>query len=411
MQMLHTVLKRGGLVWDREQVPAALFPPRLARVQEAIAAAGHAAWLVYGDALRHGDLSYLTHYLPRAQNALLVVPRPGAPVLLVPGGLRGLPAARELTWIEDVRPLSRLPRDLASLAAEQGWEQGTVGLVSVDDLLAAGEWDQIAAALPEVRWQSLGLAGADDTIVARLRAAKGPAELALLRRAAAIVADGLAAAAATLRPGLTERELLASVDHRMRYGAAEDVRLLIASGPRASVSLRPADDRVLQAGDVVLLHLAAQYQRYWAEGGQTFVLGAADAELRRLARTAATAVEAMVGPLRGGAQAGSAAEAALTVLHRAPSAAAAPPATPDGSAGNSSLSYGLGHGIGLDLEEPPYLRPGEAAALADGAVLALHVVLHGSGGHGALATRSAVVGRDGALPLASEGDTLLELRA
>src|SRR5581483_10137821 len=86
MQTLHTVLKRGGLVWVQEDVPAALFPPRLALVQEAIAAHGHDAWLVYGDAYRYGDLAYLSHFLPRVRGALLLVPRSGAPTLLVTCG-------------------------------------------------------------------------------------------------------------------------------------------------------------------------------------------------------------------------------------------------------------------------------------------------------------------------------------
>src|SRR5581483_7372807 len=115
MQTLHTVLKRGGLVWVQDDVPPALFPPRLALVQEAIAAHGHDAWLVYGDAYRYGDLAYLSHFLPRVRGALLLVPRSGAPTLLVACGSRDIPAAKTLTWIDDVRPFTRLPGEAAKL--------------------------------------------------------------------------------------------------------------------------------------------------------------------------------------------------------------------------------------------------------------------------------------------------------
>ena len=388
MQTLHTVLKRGALVWVRDDVPAALFPPRLARVQAAIEAAGHDAWLVYGDALRYGDLAYLTHFLPRVRGAAVLVPRTGQPTLLVAVGSRDIPAAKTLTWVEDVRPFTRLPGEVAKLVRERGLEQAHIGLVDVEEQLAITEWDQIRALLPDVRWDA-----ADGTI-ARLRAAKEPAEETVLRRVAGIVQDGLDAAARALRPGLSERELLAEVDRRMRYDAAEDVRCLIASGPRASMSLRPPDDRVLEAGDVVLLHLAAEYQRYWAEGGQTFVLGTADADTQALADAARGAVQAMAAGAGPGAVAGAVADAGLASLGDAQ-----PLLSPQHGA--MSASYGLGHGVGLDVEEPPYVRPGEASPLVDGAVLALHVVLHGRDGHGALATQMVVVGPDGAAPLAA----------
>jgi Xaa-Pro dipeptidase len=386
MQTLHTVLKRGGLVWVQDDVPAALFPPRLVRVQKAIRAAGHDAWLVYGDAYRYGDVAYLTHFLPRVRGVLLLVPSAGEPTLLVAVGSRDIPAAKTLTCIDDVRPYTRLPGEAVKLIRERGLADKRLGLVGVEELLAVGDWDQIRAALPDVRWVPAGDA------LARMRATKDPTELSVLRRAASIVQDALHVAGEALRPGLSERELLAVVDREMRRGAAEDARCLIASGPRASTSLRPPDDRVLEQGDVILLHLAAEYQRYWAESGQTFVLGAADADTRTLVEAAERAVEAMVRAARPGEAAAALNDAAHTVL-----ADVHPLLSTQHSA--LSTSYGLAHGIGLDVEEPPAVRPGEAVPLAAGNVLALHVVLHGRDGPGALAEQTIVLDADGARPL------------
>src|SRR5262249_11216520 len=142
-------------------------------------------------------------------------------------------------------------------------------------------------------------------------------EVAAVARAAAICRAGLDRAALELRPGLAERKLLAEVDRELRYGGAEDARLLIASGPRASRALRPADDRALAAGDTVLLYLAAEYQRCWAEAGQTFVAGTADAETRELAAAAGAAVAAMLAAASTGATAGAVADAALAVIREA----------------------------------------------------------------------------------------------
>ena len=407
MRTMHTVLKRGGLVWVRDVVPAEMFPPRLARVQKAIAAAGHDAWLVYGDAYSYGDLAYLTHFLPRVRGAVVLVPREGGPALLVAVGSRDIPAAKTLTWVDDVRPFTRLPGEVDKLIREHGLERARIGLVNVEEQLAVDDWEAIRALLPDVAWQST-----DGTLVA-LRAAKDADELAVMRHTSTLVREGLAAAADALRPGGSERAVLAAVDRRLRYGAVEDARVLIASGPRVSSSLRPPDHRVLEAGDVVLLHVAAEYQRYWAEAGQTFVLGTADEATRRLAASAEQALIAMTGALHPGAPAGAAADAALASLEAGAGAASGP--TTPGAANRAptalSTSYGLGHGIGLDIEEPPYLQPGETTALVEGAVLVLHVVLHGGGRGGALATRTVVVEAGGAKPLVDDLAPLVELPA
>ncbi len=411
MRTMHTVLKHGGLVWLRDVVPPEMFPPRVAQVQAMIAAAGHDAWLVYGDAERYGDLAYLTHFLPRVRGAVVLVPRAGAPTLLVAVGTRDVPAAKTLTWVHDVRPFTLLPGEVVKLVRERGLERARIGLVGIDRL-PIGDWAQIQALLPDATLtpasqtmvtegtaqvdglpvatpaspSGRGAGGVGLSPLAALRAAKEPAEIAVMRHTASLVGDGLAAAATALQPGATERDVLAAVDRRLRYGAAEDVRLLVASGPRASLGLRPADDRRLGAGEVVLLHVAVEYQRYWAEAGQTFVLGAADAPTRALVERAERAVAAMADSARPGAPAAVVAGAARLGAPSDPAAALA-------------ASYGLGHGIGLDLEESPYLRPDDPTPLVEGAVLALHVVLHGEVGAGALATRLVLVGPRGVEPL------------
>jgi Xaa-Pro dipeptidase len=390
MQTLHSVLKRGGLVWVQEDVPPALFPPRLALVQQAIRDAGHDAWLVYGDAYRYGDIAFLGHFLPRVRGALLLVPAVGEPTLLVAVGSRDIPAAKSLTCTDDVRPYTRLPGEAIKLIRERDLADKRIGLLGVEELLAIGDWEQITAALPEARWEAAG------DMLARLRAAKDPTELSVLRHTATMVRDALGAAADAIRPGCTERELLAVVDRELRRARAEDVRCLIASGPRASLSLRPPDDRPLARGDVVLLHLAAEYQRYWAEDGRTFVLGAADDELRALADQAARVVQAMGDMARPGESAGKLADAAGVALAEADARGLI-----DARHTAGPMTYGLGHGIGLDVEEAPFIRPGSSDRLEPDSVFSLHTVLHGRGGLGALAERTVVLGVGGAQPLLS----------
>jgi Xaa-Pro dipeptidase len=198
----------------------------------------------------------------------------------------------------------------------------------------------------------------------RLRAAKEPAEQAMIRKAHEVVQTGLDVAGTTLKPGATLREALAAADKAMRQAGAEDVRLLVGVG---GGSLRPPSDATISPSQSLSLLAAAEVQRYWAEAARTYGASAALAD---------QAVDAMVATAKPGANAGAVADAARAVLSSA-----------TGWTDTTADAYGLGHGIGLDADEPPVIRASSSETLVAGAALALHVVLPGS-----IAGRTVIVG-------------------
>ncbi len=373
MQTLHPVLKHGGLFSDWEMLPRELFAERLARLQAAIAAAGDDAWLIYGDAQRYGDIAWISHFVPRLRSVVVLVPRAGQPCLLASIGSRDVPASKILTWFDELRPYTRLPGEVINVIRERGLDRATVGVVGTRASLPVAEWTIIADGLPGVTWIER------DAPYATLRATKDAAEDAGMRRAADAVALGLGEAARAFRPGITVREATSPVDRAVRYAAAEDVRILVATGADAGHALAPSNLRMLAPGDVVQLFIGAEVQRYWAEGACTLALGDMDAATFDLKRLAERALAAMIAAVTGGARAADVAAAAEHVLGPRLSAGAA--------------AYGFGHGIGLDADERPSIRRDSADTIpADGA-LALHVVLH-DGGTGAIAGTTLLV-RDG----------------
>jgi Xaa-Pro aminopeptidase len=359
MRTMHPVLKRGALYWDEELLPRACFAERFARLRALIAAQGDDAWLLYGDVERYGHVAYFSNFLPRARAALALVPRDGDPAILVAVGPRDVPAAKTLTWIEDVRPFSNLGRQLPALIHERGLAKARLGLAGIEESLSVGEWNDIASALPHAQW------GLRSAAAMKLRQAKDRAEQAALRRSARAVAKALDLVPQIVRASMTTRALAAAVDRDLRMSAAEDVRVLIAAGEGAR-SLRPADDSVLQKGDQILLYAAAEVQRYWAEGARSFVLGSARDAQRALAARAAAALAAM----RAAAVPG----AGLGDLH-----AAAERHLDDAELRASARAYGYGHGIGLDPEEAPFVGPESDERLVEGASLALRVIAHAAG--------------------------------
>lgn len=381
MQTLHSVLKRGGLFWDRALLPPSELEGRLVKLQDAIAAAGDDAWLLYGDAQQYGSMAYASHFLPRTRSAMALVPRTGAPVLLASVGERDIPASKALTWIDDVRPFTVFPTRANELLAERKLGEARIGLAGAQDSLPVAEFTVIQNKFPRIQWQNR------DAELQRLRASKSAVELATIKHTAALVQSALELAKELLRPGESMRKVAALVDREIRRKGAEDARLLVASGEQVGQALRPVDDRILQAGDVVLLFVAAEYQRYWAEGAQTFVLGPASDALSALSANASEALHVMQSAARPGVAASDLADAAGAHIGQ-------------GAMLTAAEAYGLGHGIGLDLEEHPTISVGSADTLHPGATLGLHVVLHNAP-LGVISGRTISVTDQGAEPLLS----------
>jgi Xaa-Pro aminopeptidase len=360
MQTQHLVLKRGGLYWDREHLPPEVFEQRFRALEAALASSGDDAWLVYGDAQGYGDIAWVTHFFPRLRSVLGLFVKGQPPTVLINVGLRDIPASKTLTWVDDLRPFSRLPQEAVKLIRERDLEHAQLGLVGVQQALPIAEWDAIKGDLPGVTWTIR------DDVFRKLRTRKDDAELAAVTVAAQTAEVGLETAATVLRAGTTMRQATASIDRAMRLCAAEDLRILVASGPQCGIALRPTDDRRLEAGDPVMLFIAVEVQRHWAEVAQTFVLGAASEAQKAIVAKAAASIDAMQACVR--------AHTPASLVAGAGEKAIGDPVMLD-----AARSYGFGHGIGLDQEEAPRIERTSFDSVGEAAALALHTILHHDG--------------------------------
>jgi Xaa-Pro aminopeptidase len=350
MLTMHSVLKHGGLYWDRKALPAEAYAQRFVRIQAAVIESGDDGWFVYGDVARYGCVTYVTNFLPRVRSALAYVPAKGAPVLFANIGKRDVPAAKTITWVEDVRPFGRLPGEVIAFIEAEKLTQARLGHAGLEDAIPVVDWVAIQKGVPNVHWQSR------DMVLTALRASKEDWEITAITRAAGIADEALDLAPQLIRPGVSIRQVIAGIDRVARMAGVEDARYMVASGPQVGVSLRPVDDRVLAAGDTVLIYAAIEMQRYWAETARTFVLGSAPEALRALHERAMAAVGAMRGAVKIGASPAGLAAAAGAIL----------PLNP----------YGFGNAIGLDAQESPAIAGDSVGALVDGTSLALRAITH-----------------------------------
>ncbi len=206
------------------EIPPATYAARLARLRERADARGYDRLVVYADREHSANLSYLTGFDPRFEEALLVVGPDGDPAVLAgnecfgTAGAAPLPMRRHL--FQDFS-LPSQPRDrsrpLADLLAEEGIGPGRrVGVVGWKTYARAGMSDVPAYLVDELR-EVVGAAGsvenATDLLIDAgdgLRVINEVEQLAAFEWASCHTSQGVRRLLGGLRPGMTEREAVAA---------------------------------------------------------------------------------------------------------------------------------------------------------------------------------------------------------
>lgn len=356
--------------------------------RDAASAAGYDGLLVVGRSFydRPGDLAYLTGHFPPFPatvfsetnrgmgHAFYLLTTRGDSVLLTDPRKHRV----DLVAVTDIRAAADLGAGVIALLQEFGLQGARIGMVG-DDILPAAVDREIRTALPDLRLEP------EPRIVAGLRRVKSGAELALMRRAALCADAALTTAVAMIRAGgVTEREVCAAgIAAGMRAGADFMRYLRVHSGPWSAAGSRwpQAMDRLIARGEIVALDAIGAYGGYHFDVNRTTVCGAPDTERLRLLETVLEATERAVEACRAGASTGEIAAAADAVAARGPFARALAPV--------------MGHGIGLETVELPYLERGGAEALAPGMTLCVEPGIFIPGWSGASIEMEVIITVDG----------------
>jgi len=309
------------------------------------------------------DLRYVVGYDAHAQERLtcLVVRPSGDPFLVVPR--LELPAA-------EVSPAGRLGLEII------GWDEtddpyalvagrlGSPAAVGLADRMWALMVLRFAAALPGARQDlaSRALGG--------LRARKSAAEVAALRAAGQAIDRVHARVPGWLRPGRTERQVAADIgDAILAEGHARVDFTIVGSGPNGASPHHTATDRVLRAGDVVVVDIGGTMPSgYCSDCTRTYVIGDPPEDVAAYYKVLADAQEAACAAVRPGVSAESV------------DAAAREPITAAGY--GEFFVHRTGHGIGLESHEDPYIVSGNTAPLLSGNAFSIEPGIY-PGPHGA----------------------------
>ena len=181
--------------------------------------------------------------------------------------------------------------------------------------------------------------------VTRLRAVKDGAEIEVMRRAAAVTDEALAAVVAGGLCGRRERDVawqLQAEFHR-RGAEGEAFATIVAAGGHAAQAHAVPGDRVIAPGELVIIDTGARVDGYCSDITRTYAAGAEpSADLRRVYDVVLAAQLAGVAAVRAGAGG------------RADVDAAARRVIAEAGYGER-FGHGTGHGVGLEVHEAPTL--------------------------------------------------------
>lgn len=278
----------------------------------------------------------------------LVIPRDGEVVFVVPAFERSR-AEERIRIGGELRPWQEDESPFAVVAAALRDRRAASGRIGVEEAMPFVFADGISAALPAARLVSA------TPVTAGCRMAKDAHEVALMRRAGQISLQAHRAVFASLREGMTQAEVARlSVEAHRRLGVAGGS--LVLFGPDAAFPHGTSKPKALQAGDVVLIDGGGKLHGYASDITRTAVFGAPPTERqRRVFEIVRAAQQAAFRAARPGAECQAVDGAARRVVEDA-----------GFGPGFRHFTHRLGHGVGLDGHERPYLVPGNALALKPG---------------------------------------------
>lgn len=315
---------------------------RLDRAVTAMEAAGVRALLIGpGADLRH-LIGYDTHPLERM--TLLVAAADGNHLLVVPELERARAEAAGVGV--PVHGFGETDDPFALVAAhlDGGRADEPIG---VGDQLWARFVLGLQDAMPGATWTPAS------AVTRQVRMAKAPEEVAGLRAAGRAIDAVHAQVPGLLRPGRTEDEVGRDIAEAMLAAGHDAIDfVIVGSGPNGASPHHETSDRVIQAGDAVVVDIGGPVDGWFSDCTRCYVVGEEPEGYAEAYAVLKAAQQAAVDHVRPGVTAESVDRAARQVIT-------------DAGYGDAFI-HRTGHGIGLEVHEEPYIVEGNDLVLTEG---------------------------------------------
>ena len=364
-----------------EQAPSSRDALRLEQLRQAAASAGVDAVVLTPAATMTWLLGH--HFDAHERLFLLIVPTSDAPVAVVPAleeaNFRGAaPSVESLhLWDDADGPEKATAKAFKSL--------GKASRVAVEPLsLRYMEFEHVRRELPKAKIESA------EQVVLALRLKKSDEEAAMMKKASKIAEAALEFTLRDVRPGRKETDIASKLSSELlrRGGGGISFGPIVLSGPKSALPHGVPDEREMQEGEFLLIDFGTSFDGYHCDITRTFVVsGSPTDRMREVYEAVLQANIRGVAASRPGVTYGYVHKNCQANLH-----------TPRFK---EFMTHRTGHGLGLEIHEPPSVMAGNDDIVEEGAVFTIEPGLYLDGWGGVRIEDNVRVTRDGCELLSS----------
>jgi Xaa-Pro dipeptidase len=227
-------------------------------------------------------------------------------------------------------------------------------------------------------------------ILSSLRICKDETEVECMRKAVDIAQRAFLATLASMKTGRTEREVAGELTLQLlRNGSDTEIAFspIVSSGPNGANPHAAPGERRLSPGDLIVVDWGATHNGYISDLTRTVAVGSIDSEWERIAKVVAEANSAGRSAARPGIAAGEVDHAARAVIEKAGYGA--------------YFTHRVGHGIGMQVHEEPYMFAENNLLLEPGMAFTVEPGIYLPERNGVRIEDNVVITKDGAETLSN----------
>ena len=233
-------------------------------------------------------------------------------------------------------------------------------------------------------------------LVEQIRLIKSQDEIENLRKASQISDKALENTLSSIKEGVMEIDIVAELEYNLKKCGADNLSFetMVLSGKRTSLLHGKPSKKCIEKGDLILFDFGALYKGYHADISRSFVFGQANDQQREIYDCINNAGKLAINSIKEGVEGKEIAE---MVRKQIPS---------------EYLEYyypGIGHGVGLDIHENPFIKDDASFTFQSGMVITMEPGIYIPEWGGLRIEDTLLVTKDGCEPLNLFERNLIEL--
>lgn len=269
--------------------------------------------------------------------------------------------SRDNWWVITNRLLDVAFRDMGvkdvNMAVKMDFKGELKGLIEKNDWKQLGFDGEGASYGLGKYFESLG-AVSKPQFLGPLRITKDKEEISKIRKACQITARSIDFVAPKLKPGVTEGEINFLIEQFMRKNGASRTSfdLIIGSGPNSAIPHYRTANRKMKEGDAVVIDIGCVYDNYCSDMTRTLHVGKKKSALfQKIHGIVAQSQMAGIKKVRAGLRGRDVDSVCRQIIEK--------------EGYGKEFTHGTGHGVGIQIHEPPWVRASSDNVLGAGMII------------------------------------------